>query len=325
MNESQFNARHEEDWERLRELMRRTERGEGLEREEVRELLRLYRKATGDLAEAQSHYPDTAMRQRLELLVGRAYGVIYREPGEKTGAIALFMERLPAVFRKNVGYFFFALACFLFGLALGAVAVGVDERWAEIFLPASAVDGVRSGRLWTDVFGVVPGSLISAVIFFNNALVCVTAFALGLLLGAGTIYVVVMNGMMLGAAGALCWRHGLGADLAGFAVAHGVLEVSAILLAATGGLMLGDALVRPGPYRRLDALRLRAREAVMLAIGALPFLLMAGLIEGFVSPGDFSDPLKYVLGLGAGAVMYLHLAVSGRAGTDHRKSRSGSR
>jgi uncharacterized membrane protein SpoIIM required for sporulation len=302
--------------ERLRDLTVRAEQGEQLDREEVRELLRLYRKATGDLAEAQSRCPESRYREGLEMLVGRAYGVIYREPTEKTGASALFMERLPSAFRENAGYFFFVGGCFLFGLALGAVAVGVDERWAELFLPPAAVDGVRGGRLWTDVFGVVPGSLISAVIFFNNALVCITAFALGLLLGVGTIYVVMMNGMMLGAAATLCWRYGLAAELAGFAVGHGILEVSAILLAATGGVMLGDALVRPGPYRRLDALRMRARQAVVLAIGAIPFLLLAGLIEGFVSPGDFSDPLKYALGLSAGVVMYLHLVVSGRGRTE---------
>ena len=168
--------------------------------------------------------------------------------------------------------------------------------------------------MWIDVFGILPGSLISALIFFNNAVVCLTAFALGLLFGLGTVYVLVMNGMMLGAAGALCWRYGMLGELGGFVAAHGILEVSAIILAASAGLMLGDALARPGPYTRLDALRVRARKAVIMALGALPFLLVAGLVETFISPGEFSDPLKFAVGAAAGAVMYLHLLVSGRAG-----------
>jgi uncharacterized membrane protein SpoIIM required for sporulation len=303
----------EQDRERLLELAQRAEREKRMSRAEVQQLLHLYRRATNALAEAKTRHPESLARRRLEVVVGRAYGAIYREPERRVGAVALFRERLPRLFRGRWGYFLFALGCFLFGCVLGMVAVAIDERWAELFLPVAAIEAVRGGELWTDVFGILPGSVISALIFFNNAMVCVTAFALGLVFGVGTIYVLFMNGLMLGGAAMLCWRYGLLEQLLGFVVGHGVLEISAILLAGAAGLLMGDALVRPGPYRRLDALRLRAQEAVVLAIGALPFLLVAGLIEGFISPGDFSDPLKYVLGLSAGLTMYLYLLTSGRS------------
>ena len=83
--------------------------------------------------------------------------------------------------------------------------------------------------------------------------------------------------------------------------------------------MMGEAMVKPGRYRRLDALRIRARQALALALGAVPFLAAAGFIEGYISPGDLNQPLKYILGIGTGAVLYLYLFTSGRrAEPQHR-------
>ena len=313
MNEAQFAANRRGDWLRLDEAMSALEHGRRMGRGELREALRLYRRSAADLAVAQTRFPDSGVREELELLVGRAYGAIYRQPERSVGLTGLLLEGLPQAFRKNVGYFAFAFACFTFACILGAVIVTLDERWAELYLPPSAVEGVRQGHLWTNFFRVIPSSVVSTSVFLNNAIVCVSAFALGLALGLGTMYLLFANGLMLGSALSLCWRHGLLGDLAGFVVGHGVLEISAILLAAAGGLMLGDALARPGPYRRADALRLRAREAVPLAVGALPFLAEAAFIEGFISPGGLSHVTKYALGISSGFVMYLYLLTAGRS------------
>jgi uncharacterized membrane protein SpoIIM required for sporulation len=76
--------------------------------------------------------------------------------------------------------------------------------------------------------------------------------------------------------------------------------------------MLGDALARPGPYRRLDALRVRARDAAVLVVAAIPFLAEAGFIEGYISPGEVLVPAKYLLGILTGALMYAYLFTAGR-------------
>jgi uncharacterized membrane protein SpoIIM required for sporulation len=110
----------------------------------------------------------------------------------------------------------------------------------------------------------------------------------------------------------LCARYGLLGELAAFVAGHGALEVSAMMLAASGGLILGDALVRPGPYRRLDALRVRARQGAALAVGALPFLAAAGLIEGVVSTSEVGVMVRYLLGGCSAVLMYVYLLSAGR-------------
>ncbi len=312
MNERAFAQARQKDWERLEELTCALETHRHLGRNTVRELLRLYRRTASDLAEAQTHFPDGRIREQLELLVGRAYRAVYSRPQERVGANRFFFERLPQTFRANAGYFLFAVMAFGVGCLVGAVIVSLEEGWAGLCLPPAAIEAVHRGELWTDLFGLVPSSVISTAVFYNNAVVCFTAFALGLTFGLGTLYVLFVNGLMLGSALTLCWRHSMLEQLGAFMAGHGLLEVSAILLAATGGLMLGDALVRPGQYRRRDALRLRAREAVTLTVGALPFLAAAGLIEGIVSPGALEATAKYALGISSGLLLFVYLLVAGR-------------
>lgn len=313
MNERAFAEGRREDWNRLRELLEGLERRRLGGRGEVQELLRRYRRAASDLAEADTNFPGSAAAEELHMLVGRAYGAIYRQPEERLGVSGFVLRKLPCTFRKNVGYFLFALATFVCACVTGIAVCSADERWTEFFLPPAAIEALERGELWTEVvFSVIPSPAISALVFYNNAFVCFTAFALGLSLGVGTLYVLFVNGLMLGTAIWLCWKHAMLDQLAQFVVGHGVLEISAIMMAGAAGLMLGDALARPGRYRRLDALRVRARDAAALAVGAIPFLALAGFVEGFLSPAHFPAPAKYAVGLGTGCLLYLYLFLCGR-------------
>jgi len=312
MNERAFIESRWQDWTRLEGLVEALEKGRLRTHKEIQEILRLYRRAASDLAEAQTHFAGSEVLDKLQLLVGRSYGAIYQKPEKQLGAAVYVTRTLPQTFRSNFGYFIFALTVFAFGLIVGAVVVQADERWAELCLPTAAIESIQRGELWTNLLSVVPSSIISAFVLYNNAVVCFTVFALGLSLGIGTICVLFLNGMVIGTTMSLSWNHGILGQLGSFVVGHGVLEISAVLLCGAGGLMMGEALVRPGRYRRLDALRIRAREALALAVGAVPFLAAAGFIEGYISPGDLHQPLKYALGVGTGTMLYLYLFTSGR-------------
>ena len=312
MNEKGFVESRQDDWARLEELVGALEGRRLTGREAVREILRLYRRAASDLAEAQTYFPASRTVERLQLLVGRAYGAVYRQPEERLGLTQFVLEKLPQTFRKNAKYFLTASLTFGAGLLLGVVMVGVDESWAQVVIPQPVLEKVKHGELWTDMLTLVPPALASTLVFSNNVLVCFTAFALGLTLGVGTFYVLFVNGLMFGAALAVCGHYGMLDRIAAFVVGHGVLELSAIMMAGAAGLMLGDALARPGPYRRLDALRVRARDAATLAVGAVPFLAEAAFIEGYVSPGEAAATAKYLLGFGMGLLMYAYLLTAGR-------------
>jgi uncharacterized membrane protein SpoIIM required for sporulation len=138
------------------------------------------------------------------------------------------------------------------------------------------------------------------------------AFALGALLGVGTLFIMAYNGLSIGAVLALTYRAGFGDELVAFMAGHGVIELSCIFIAGGAGLLFGNAILAPGDLSRFDALRLRGREAVHLIIGCVPLLVVAGTIEGFISPAPISPAFKYSVAAVTGVALYTYLLLGGR-------------
>jgi uncharacterized membrane protein SpoIIM required for sporulation len=149
--------------------------------------------------------------------------------------------------------------------------------------------------------------LATSAIATNNIQVSLMAFAGGILLGTLTVYVLVFNGLMLGAILGYTHLYGLDGKLAAFMSPHGYLELTVIFIAGGAGLRVARGFIHPGLLGRRDALVQAGREAVLLLIGALPILLVAGLIEGFVSPSDLPGVLKHGIGLATGIALHLFL------------------
>jgi uncharacterized membrane protein SpoIIM required for sporulation len=306
-------------WERLEELAARARCGglSSLTAEELRELGRLYRQATSDLAYVRSVLPASDAARDLNDLVARAHHVVYQ--GETVGVrdlLHFFRAEVPRTFRRNGGYFLAALAIFAIPALVFFALVSVQPELVEIlFPPQLREEYLEQGRLWTEVLNVVPHSMASAAIFTNNIAVTIAAFGLGIFGGSLTVYVLALNGGHLGAMFAACAQYDLADDLGAFVVAHGIVELSCIFLAGAAGLMLGDALLNPGELSRRDALRLRGEEAVRLVLGTVPFLVLAGIVEAYISP-DPNLPVSFKAGLGValGAVLFLWLLGSGRNG-----------
>src|SRR5712692_11780614 len=158
----------------------------------------------------------------------------------------------------------------------------------------------------------------SADIFTNNIQVTFYAFALGALLGLGTLYVMAFNGAMTGAILALTYRAGFGNDLVTFMVGHGVIELTCIFISGGAGLLIGTALLMPGDLSRADALKSRGMEAVRLIIGCVPLLVVAGIIEGFISPQPISPIIKISIGALTGIALYSYLLLAGREPIEDR-------
>ncbi len=203
-------------------------------------------------------------------------------------------------------------AVLLFGPALLAYACALlDPTLREALVPADLRSVMESGRTWTDIEpGLRPG--MATLIFTNNIQVAFLAFAGGVLLGLGTVYVLISNGLSLGAVLGAAQYYGVAPLLWSFISPHGYLELTCIVIAGAAGLMLGDSLLRPGLLLRREALARAARRAVELVLGAAPVLVVAGLIEGFVSPSDVPMGLKLAIGPAVGAVLYALLLTIGR-------------
>jgi uncharacterized membrane protein SpoIIM required for sporulation len=171
---------------------------------------------------------------------------------------------------------------------------------------------IEEQELWTEI-PVEERPYTSAFIMRNNIQVTFMAFSGGMLAGLLTVYIMLLNGVLIGGLTGLTVHYGVGFELWTFVIGHGVIELTVIFMAGAAGLLIGWSMIRPGLLRRRDSLRLAAQKAVRLLIGAAPLLIVAGLIEGFISPNELLPwPVKWSVGIGSGILLYSYLFLAGR-------------
>ncbi len=271
-----------------------------------------YRQVASDLALAQRDFPDDQLTLWLNGLASRAHLRLYRAPAPSWRRFGrFFWTDFARRFRAARPYLLVS-ALLLFGPAAIAYAGALLEpTFRDALVPASLRQVMSSGRTWTDIQPALrPG--MATLIFTNNIQVSFLAFAGGVLFGLGTAYVLVTNGLLLGGVLGAAQFYGVAPLVWSFISPHGYLELTCIVIAGAAGLMLGDALLRPGLLLRREALARASRRAVELAVGAAPVLVVAGLIEGFVSPSDLAIEAKLVIGPLAGLGLYALLLTVGR-------------
>lgn len=294
-------------WRRLEELVDVASRNRlsTLSRAEVREFARLYRRTAADLAIAREEVADPLLVNYLNALVGRAHGAIYRNEGSGFRA---FWEGVrygfPAVFRETFRYTAFAFILSIGCAILGGLVTTIDERFADT-VAGGLREKISRHEDWTlSING--KNQIASVAIQQNNIRVAILAFAGGIFLGLGTLVVLAQNGFMLGAVVALALRYDFSAILI-FMAGHGVLELSAIFISGGAGFLLGKALLAPGDLKRSDALVANGRKALVLVLGCAVMLVVAGIIEGFVSPALIDYRWKLAVSLTTAVVMTAYL------------------
>ena len=302
-------------WQRLEELLKLLDRMtlRRLHREEVRELGRIYRRTASDLAIARAESRDPRLINYLNSLVIRAHGRIYRADAQGYGRIPRFFTRdFPLAFRRTWRYTATAFGVFLVFSLIAFFGTRHDPDFSEFAgIPSSFREVINQRTHWWEDLNQA-NQVGSSQIFTNNIRVTFYAFALGAFLGLGTLYVLAFNGAMVGAILALTYRAGFGNDLATFMVGHGVIELSCIFIGGGAGLLIGTALLMPGDLTRGDALKARGMEAVRLIVGCVPLLVVAGIIEGFISPQPISPIIKISIGVITGIALYSYLLLAGR-------------
>ena len=318
MTLAQFVQPRRERWEQLTALLQRieTRRLQSLSRAELKRLGQLYRSLTSDLAQAQTAFPQSDLTVALNQLAGRAHPHVHRSRSLTSRSVwDFFRADLPQTFRKNLHVFNLSALIFLTSTALGGVATVINENAAGIILSPQLMESIHRREMWTEhIFNVVPSSVMSTVIMTNNISVAFVTFAMGLTFGIGTCYLLTLNGLMLGCVMALCFQYGMLGPLLEFVTAHGVVEISVIIVAGMAGLLVGGALVNPGDYTRRDSLSVRGKDGVKLVLGTAPMLVFVGLIEGFVSPHpSIPAVVKMSMGLALGVLFYLYLLFAGRS------------
>jgi len=313
MRVEQFVTGRQADWERLAALLRRSRGGlRRLSAAELEELGLLYRAATSDLALAQRDFARHPVAAYLNQLISQAHAVIYR--GEPLGwrrVARFFGVTFPRLYRQALPFTLAALALFIAPALIAGLLTLRSTAAAEWLGLGHVLANLESGDLWTDI-PLAQRPFASSFIMTNNLQVAFLAFAGGVLLGLLTVFVLLFNGLNIGGVLGLSAQFGLADELLTFIVGHGVIELSVIFVAGGAGLQMGWAIFRPGLYRRRDALVRTARAAVRLVVGCVPLLVIAGLIEGFISPSDLPLAVKAGVGLGSGVLLYTYWFRAGR-------------
>jgi len=291
-------------WDRLEGLVAKGRHGVGrLSEAELYALTRLYPAVAVDAARARMYGLDERTQRRINHLAIAAHGLLYRRKhAEPLKAVGRFLAwDYPRLFRRLWAYVVLATALFAVG-ALGAyVTVRLHPATAHVLVPRGLdMPGTGGGVSPEDVserYRQMPQPPMASFVMANNISVAFFAFALGITGGIGTCYVLFLNALMLGAFFAHFDNHHLGYVCWSFVAGHGILEIFAILVSGAAGLRLGLSLAVPGRLVRGAALRVGAREAVLLVLGTIPMFIVAGAIEGFVTPSHVPGAAKIALGV----------------------------
>ena len=303
-------------WQRLEDLLKLLDTAtlKRLRREEVRELGRIYRRTASDLAIARAESRDPRLVNYLNSLVIRAHGRIYRAESHGWKRILEFFTReLPQTFRRTWRYTFLSFSIFMVFAIFGFVGTRLDPEFSELVGvdPAFREMAIETKTHWWERLNE-ENQIGASVIMANNIQVTIYTFALGATFGLGTLYLLAMNGANIASVLALTYRAGFGNDLLTFMVGHGVIELSCIFIAGGAGLLIGSAMIMPGDMTRADALKTRGMEAVRLMMGVAVLLVVAGTIEGFISPAAIDPRIKYSIAALTGVTMYSYLLLAGR-------------
>jgi len=303
-------------WQRLEDLLKLLDTAtlKRLRREEVRELGRIYRRTASDLAIARAESRDPRLVNYLNSLVIRAHGRIYRAESHGWKRILLFFSReLPQTFRRTWRYTLLSFSVFAIFAVFGFIGTRNDPEFSELVGvdPTFREMNIETKTRWWESLNEQNQVGASAIIT-NNIQVTIYTFAFGALCGLGTLFYLAYNGANIASVLALTYRAGFGNDLMTFMVGHGVIELSCIFISGGAGLLIGSAMIMPGNMTRADALKTRGMEAVRLMMGVAVLLVVAGTIEGFISPAPINPRIKYTIAALTGVTLYSYLLLVGR-------------
>lgn len=306
MLSTEFIAKKQKTWDELEVLLNHSR---GASARDLDRLGYLYRRVTSDLAVARRDFPQDQCVRYLNALASRAHSKVYQTSPFKRGTFRDFFRfGFPTLFRENLSFIGASFLMFVLAFA-GAywIALATPE-FAEKLVPGSVLSHIKEleGGEWNDT-SAENRNLFASFVMTNNIRVAFFAFAWGIIFMIGTVYILVLNGIFIGAIAGLCHVHGAALSLWSFVSPHGYIELTTIFIAGGAGLKLGYSLIAPSLFTRKRALTDAAKTAIRLLAGCVALLVVAGIIEGFVSPSSLPRVFKIGFGAVTGILLFIYL------------------
>ncbi|MCY3744374.1 MAG: stage II sporulation protein M [Candidatus Poribacteria bacterium] len=315
MTITEFISKKQETWNELETLLNRPRDANATQ---LNRLGYLYRRVTSDLAVARRDFPQDRCVPYLNELASRAHATVYQTSPFKRGNLRQFLRfGFPTLFRENLS--FIGASFLMFAVAFAAAYwIGLtNPDFAEKLIPEHYVSHIKKleDDAWNDT-SAEWRNLFASFVMTNNIRVAFFAFAWGIIFMVGTAYILVFNGIHIGAIAGLCHANGVSLALWSFVSPHGYIELTTIFIAGGAGLKLGYSLIAPSLYTRKRALTDAAKIAVRLLGGCVALLIVAGTIEGFVSPSELSNAVKIGFGALTGILLFTYLFAMKAPDTD---------
>ena len=301
-------------WARLEELVRTaSHRRTRLSGEQLDELLLRYQQSSAQLSFVRATYADPQLTARLTRAVAGARAVIYQHQERTPGALRrFFAQTFPAavwVARRQVAISAVAL---LLPWAVVAIWIANSPAAIEAFAP-EALREAYINEEFEQYYSSAPAAEFSTQVLTNNIRVSFLAFVSGIAWAVPTVFLLAFNGANIGVAAGLFHDAGQATKFWGLILPHGLLEITAIIVAGGAGLRLGWSLVVPGDLSRAKALVQEAQRSVSIIIGLVLVFTLAGLIEGFVTPSSLPTEARVAIGVAAFLAFWGYILAFGPA------------
>ena len=251
------------------------------------EVARQFTYLVDDLSYAKTFYPKSNTIRYINSLAANIYLSIYKNKKEKGNRFTAFWKtELPLAIQRNHRIMLFSFIFFLSFVILGVFSAYLDQTFVRSVLGDGYVDMTEQNIANGHPFAVYSGEnefLMFFFIAFNNIRVAFLTYCFGVTAGVGTVYMLFTNGLMVGVFEYMFFHHNLGFQSILVIFIHGTLELSSIVIAGSAGLMLGNAMLFPKTYTRMQSLMRAAKDSIKIMVSLIPVFVVAAFFESFVT------------------------------------------
>jgi len=273
-------------------------------------LAELFIQITDDLSFSRTQYPDSRTTHYLNSLASKVHGEIYKNKKEDKNRFILFWkEELPAVMYGIQKQLLHAFIIFIMAGLIGALSTVHDDTFVRLILGDGYVnmtlENIKSGNP-TKVYSSSDEMNMFFMITLNNIMVSLKVFVFGVFFSLGTGLFLFYNALMVGTFMMFFYQESQLSQALPVIMLHGTIELSSIVIAAAAGFAMGNSLLFPGTYSRLTSFKMGAMKGLKIVMGLVPFFIMAGFIESFITRYAFMHwSIKtFIIGLSAFIMIY---------------------